>query len=284
MSWTTFITAEELGDQIAQGRDLLLFDVRFWLAAPEQGRQVYAESHIPGAIYAHLNEDLSGPVVAGRTGRHPLPDPDAFARRMAAWGLNSGMQVVAYDQLEGGIAARLWWMLRWLGQSQAAVLDGGWQAWLDAGFPVIREVPQPRPGDFRAQLQPGMAVEFADIPAMRSEAGARIVDSRTADRYAGHNETIDPIAGHIPGAIHSSYLDTAGPDGRSLPPAALQARFRSLLQGADPARTAFYCGSGVTACRNILAMEAAGLHGSLLYAGSWSEWIARGGGVSTEDV
>jgi thiosulfate/3-mercaptopyruvate sulfurtransferase len=249
----------------------ILLDTRFSLADTERGRRAFAQAHLPGAQYAHLDEDLSAPVIPGATGRHPLPDIPAIAEKLGKWGITDGVQVVAYDDAGGGIAARAWWLLRWLGHDAAAVLDGGWAAWLAAGLPTSTDTPPPAPARFTPRPRPQMLVDAAHILA--NPPGERLIDSRSPDRYRGENETLDPVAGHIPGAVNAFYGDTATPAGISHPPAELRARFQALLGGVPPAKAIFYCGSGVTAARNILAMEHAGLHGSRLYAGSWSEWI-----------
>jgi thiosulfate/3-mercaptopyruvate sulfurtransferase len=203
------------------------------------------------------------------TGRHPLPGPHILAEKLGAWGISTGRQVVAYDDGDGGIAARLWWLLRWLGHPAVAVLDGGWKAWTAGAHPVSVVIPAPKRAKFSPRPNPDMLVDTRAVMAMRNG----LVDARTADRFAGLNETIDPIAGHIPGAANLPYPDTTRPDKTSLQPAELKRLFHDRLGDFDPAGLAFYCGSGVTAARNILALEHAGLPGSRLYAGSWSEWI-----------
>lgn len=271
----TLISPEALLERMASDLPIAVFDTRFSLADTEQGRRDYRRAHIPGAVYAHLDEDLSGPVVGGKTGRHPLPDPLAFAERIGRWGVGNETQVVVYDDANGGIAARLWWMLRWLGHDAAAVLDGGWQAWSRAGLPQTDRIPEPAPVPFMPRIRPELSAGAEEIMALPLKHRKQVVDARTADRYAGKNETIDPIAGHIPGASNLPYQDTAHPDGRSLARKDLQTLIRSRLPGIESEQTIVYCGSGVTACRTILAMEHAGLHGARLYPGSWSEWIRR---------
>ena len=272
MPYTTLISTAELIEHLDDPAWAIV-DCRFSLADTERGRRDYLAAHIPGALYAHLDEDLSGPVITGQTGRHPLPDPDDFARALGEWGIGGGVQVVVYDDSTGGIAARLWWMLRWLGHDAVAVLDGGWAMWLNGKLPY-RGGSESRPARrFEARPRPNLTVDTATVESMSRERPAWLFDSRTADRYRGENETIDPVAGHIPGAINAAYPDNVGPDGLFLSKEALRIRFETLLQGAPVGQTAFYCGSGVTAAHNLLALVHAGLGDGRLYAGSWSEWI-----------
>ncbi len=256
-----------------------LVDVRFSLADLEKGRRDYEAGHIPGAIYAHLEEDFSGPIIPGRTGRHPLPDIEAFAETLGSWGIGNNSQVVVYDDSGGSIAARLWWMLRWLGHSKSAVLDGGWPAWLSLGLPTSRSRPEIQPVVFTPTPQPDMVADSDEVAKMKS----LLVDSRALARYRGDHEPIDPVAGHIPWAANLDHNRAVGPDGRFHGPETLRGLYEEFAKGGS--KPIFYCGSGVTACRNILAMEHAGLEGARLYPGSWSEWItdpqrpvARGGG------
>jgi len=272
VAYTTLISAVELAEHL-DDPDWLIVDCRFSLTDTERGRRDYEEAHIPGALYAHLDEDLSGPVRAGQTGRHPLPDAEAFARQLGEWGVSDGIQVVAYDDSNGGIAARLWWMLRWLGHDAAAVLNGGWTHWSDAGLPTRGGVESPTRRNFTAQLRSYLAVDGTTVEEMLDGQRSKLVDSRAADRYRGENETIDPVAGHIPGAICAPYQDNIGPDGLFLAKEALKSRFQSLLADTTAEQAVFYCGSGVTAAQNILAMAHAGLGDARLYPGSWSEWI-----------
>lgn len=278
---TTLISCTDLQNQLPHQptNPFAIIDCRFWLADTEKGRRDYVESHIPGAVYAHLDEDLSGPVTAGLTGRHPLPDPEKLARTFGGWGIGPGVQVVVYDDAGGSIAARLWWLLRWLGHEAVALLDGGWQAWLAAGGPTTGGWETRAPAAFTPRVQPGWVLAAAEVEAIRREATWRLLDARSADRFRGENETIDPVAGHIPGALSAPWQENLAADGRFLAPAQLAAHYRALLGAAAPAQTAAYCGSGVTACHTLLALTHAGLPGARLYAGSWSEWIAVGGEV-----
>lgn len=251
----------------------LVVDCRFSLADTERGRREYSRSHIPGAVYAHIDEDLSSPVVPGVTGRHPLPDPISLAVQLSNWGANSDTMIVAYDDAGGAHAARLWWLLGWLGHDLAAVLDGGWQAWQAAGYPETDTMPRRSQGIFLPYPRSERIVNADFVKANNHNSDYIIADSRDPQRYAGLNETIDPVAGHIPGAVNVPYMANLQPDGRFQDPDALRQRFEKLLDGKDGEHTVFYCGSGVTACHNILAYAHAGLGQALLYPGSWSEWI-----------
>jgi len=246
-------------------------DCRFSLMDTEAGRRAYRESHLPGARYAHLDEDLSDSITP-TTGRHPLPDPARLARRLGDWGIDPGIQVVAYDDTSGMLAAaRLWWLLRWLGHQAVAVLDGGFPAWRKAGLPLTAALPAVRPTVFNGQPDDRLWLTTAQVLGLPSENV--VLDARAAARFRGEMEPIDPVAGHIPGAVNLPTEGNLTADGHFLPVTELRARFAAAL-GERPLTTVVHsCGSGVTACHNLLAMEAADLHGSRLYPGSWSEWI-----------
>jgi thiosulfate/3-mercaptopyruvate sulfurtransferase len=269
--YTTLISDAELA---ARHRDprWIVFDCRHDLADTDAGRRAYAQEHIPGAHFLHLDDDLSA-AKTGANGRHPLPDPQVFCARLAALGLSNGMQVVAYDAHGGIYAARLWWMLRWVGHAAAAVLDGGLPAWRQAGQPVTAAVPAAARGTFTGTPRP-LAVDANFIAAHLEDGAMRLIDARAPDRFRGENETLDPVGGHIPGAVNRFFKDNLAADGRFKPAAALRSEFGALLGNLPPARVVHQCGSGVTACHNLLAMEAAGLPDSRLYPGSWSEWCA----------
>lgn len=248
-------------------------DCRFSLAAPDRGRADYRRSHIPGAVYAHLDEDLSAPVQAGRTGRHPLPDPRRLARTLGDWGIDASTQVVAYDDGSGGVAARLWWLLRWLGHEAVAVLDGGWAAWTAEGLPTdAAEASSPR-RRFQASPRPELVLTADEAARWAADGRHALIDAREAIRYRGEAEPIDPVAGHVPGALSAPYPDNLGPDGRWLSAEVLARRYAALLGDRPAGDCAVYCGSGVTAAHDALAMVHAGLGEPRLYAGSWSEWI-----------
>ncbi len=258
-------------------RDRVIVDCRFELARPEWGAQTYAHSHIPGAVYAHLDRDLSGPV-GPHTGRHPLPSLEKLAATLGRWGIDQRTQVIAYDQGNGAYAARLWWLLRWAGHRKVAVLNGGFAAWERASLPVSAEPSAREPRNFVPRSSRVGLVNVAELERLvasdaLSSGRAVLVDARGADRFAGENETIDPIAGHIPGARNLPFTGNVDAQGRFLAAETLRHRWLQTL-GTTPAQEVIaMCGSGVTACHNLLAMEIAGLGGARLYAGSWSEWI-----------
>jgi thiosulfate/3-mercaptopyruvate sulfurtransferase len=269
--FTTLIDTAALASQLERA-DVAIFDCRFELGKPAWGESEFAREHIAGAQYLHLDRDLSGPITP-RTGRHPLPDPHQFARRIAALGAGPGMQLVAYDQGNGAYAARFWWMARWIGIRQVAVLDGGLAAWRSAGLPLETSTRAPPPRDLAVTLSAHAEVNSAALDELRQRPGTLLVDARGADRFAGLNETIDPVAGHVPGARNMPFAGNLGADGKFLPPEKLRQRWEALLGSQPPSSLIAMCGSGVTACQNLLALEHAGLGGARLYAGSWSEWI-----------
>ncbi|MCO6488289.1 MAG: sulfurtransferase [Phaeodactylibacter sp.] len=269
---STLISTEDLARNLGHP-DWVVVDCRFNLGDTEAGRRAYRNGHIPGARYMHLDEGLSGPIVPGRTGRHPLPNPDVAALRFERLGIGNEVQVVAYDDSGGMIAARLWWMLRWLGHDAVAVLDGGWPRWIAEGRAAGTAIPEPQPRAFIPHPRPEFLVDAETVDQIRRQPEFKLVDSRAAERYRGEVEPIDPVAGHIPGALNLPNDENVGADGLFLSDEALQRRFRQALASADAEHTVFYCGSGVSACRNILAYKHAGLGDAKLYPGSWSEWV-----------
>lgn len=253
-----------------------IFDCRHDLRQIDYGAQAYAQGHIGGAQFLHLDRDLSGKPT-GRNGRHPLPDPVAFAAKMAASGVGATTQVVAYDN-EGGIfAARLWWLLRWLGHRHVAVLDGGLAAWKRADQALATGTEQPRAADF-AIAADSLRLPKVDADYVLEHIGTTemlLVDARGPERFRGENETLDPVGGHIPGALNRHYVNNLDASGCFFKPAGvLRNEFEALLGDRAASSVVQQCGSGVTACHNLLAMELAGLSGSRLYAGSWSEWCS----------
>lgn len=274
------ITAAELDQLRAEGtHDVVVFDCTFDLADPAAGRAAYQLGHLPGAYYLHLDNELSGPKT-GVNGRHPLPDAELFAARLRALGVNDGSLVVAYDAQGGMFAARLWWLMRWIGHGAVRVLDGGKNAWVAAGLPLERgATPEP---DTDSDTGGDLSRKASLVPMVNAEAllaniadpSLLVVDARAADRFRGENETLDPVGGHIPGAVNRFFKDNLAPDGHFKPAQALREEFGTVFAGKAPAQTVMQCGSGVTACHNLLAMEVAGLTGAALYPGSWSEWCA----------
>jgi len=278
MSYGTLISPQELHALRQSSSPVLVCDCTFDLADTGAGARGYAAGHIPGAVYVDLDRDLSG-AKTGDNGRHPLPRREDVAALMARLGASDDTQVVAYDAVGGAMAARLWWLLRWAGHPASAVLDGGLAAWRAAGLALEQEPPaSPRPGRFTLRPPLSATVEYDEVRAnLHAQAPRLVVDARAADRFRGENETLDAVGGHIPGAVNRFFRDNLQPDGRFKSPSQLKAEFDALL-GATPAnRVISQCGSGVTACHNLLGMEIAGLTGAALYPGSWSEWSSRPG-------
>jgi thiosulfate/3-mercaptopyruvate sulfurtransferase len=274
MASTLLISTEELARSI-DDPSWLLVDCSFLLAKPDQAEQDYLQGHIPGAIYAHLDRDLSSPVIPGTTGRHPLPTPEEAARRFGQLGIAPGLQVVAYDNVGGALAAaRLWWMLRWLGYASVAVLDGGLSKWQAEHRPLQAGRLTRPPVEFIPHPQPEMFFSAAQVERLRLDPTYRLVDVRTPERYRGETEPIDPVAGHIPGALNISYLDNLTGANTFRSPAELRQIYQELVVKTSPEKVVFYCGSGVTSVHSLLAMQVAGLGEARLYPGSWSEWIA----------
>jgi thiosulfate/3-mercaptopyruvate sulfurtransferase len=252
-----------------------VIDCRYSLADFEWGRSEYKNAHIPGAIYAHLDEDLSGIIKPGITGRHPLPKPEDFIMTLKAWGISNDDHIVVYDQSHGGLAARMCWMLQWLGHDKVTVLDGGWAEWQKMGLPESAELPAIEISEFNAEPRPEMVINMREMVEWMDNPTCRIVDARAHKRYTGEDEPIDPVAGHIPGALSMPFLENISEEGRWKSPDELRSRFAEIIT-TRPENTVVYCGSGVTACHNILALEMAGFYGAKLYPGSWSEWVASG--------
>jgi thiosulfate/3-mercaptopyruvate sulfurtransferase len=271
MHASTLISCDELA--AALGRDpVVLVDCRFELRDSRAGEEAYLAAHLPGAVYAHLDRDLADLSRHDR-GRHPLPDATAFCARLARWGISPGMQVIAYDAADGAYASRLWWLLKLLGHEKVAVLDGGFAAWTAGGHPVDNRIPRPAPSTYTARFDVRRIAGIAVVAARMAVPVSPLIDARAPERFRGDIEPIDPVAGHIPGAINRHYARNLGQDGRFKSSEQLANEFRELLGRSAPSEVIHMCGSGVTACHNLLAMEHAGLSGSRVYAGSWSEWI-----------
>jgi thiosulfate/3-mercaptopyruvate sulfurtransferase len=267
--FSTLIRVHELA--AARRGEWVLFDCRAALRDRAYGASSYAAGHLPGAQFIDLDDELCRPPD-GRNGRHPLPDAAAFAQTMGGRGVGPDTQVVCYDDAGGMFAARLWWMLRWVGHRQVALLDGGIQAWTAAGQPLATEVITPAPRALPFTLQAQMVVDAATVLQHLGDPAMCLIDARSPDRFRGENETLDPVGGHIPGALNRHFQHNLDAHGLFKPASVLQEEFGALIKGGDAHRVVHQCGSGVTACHNLLAMENAGLAGSRLYAGSWSEW------------
>jgi thiosulfate/3-mercaptopyruvate sulfurtransferase len=278
MSAAPLMTAQELAALLRDSPDrVLVCDCTFELSDPDLGTRSYALGHIPGAVYVHLDQVLSS-TKTGTNGRHPLPTQQQFADAMAALGANEDTHIVAYDASGAMYAARLWWMLRWVGHAKASVLDGGVAAWAEAGQPLSKDVPPVRPaGKFTVRPSLVKTVAYQDVLENTRSAQSRLLDARAPDRFRGENETMDPVGGHIPGARNRFFKDNLTANGRFKPADQLRQEFGGLLGTYSADRTINQCGSGVTACHNLLAMEVAGLPGAALYPGSWSEWCVQAG-------
>lgn len=272
---TTLISAGQLRQLLDDGQPVLVMDCSFDLMNPAAGRQQFEAAHIPGAVYVDLDEHLSDKAGADRAsgGRHPLPSRETFARRLRALGLDPGQQVVAMDRQGANYCGRLWWMLKWCGHEAVAVLDGGLAAWQSSGGAVATGA-SPPPAAGRFDLQPARARTLGaqDIARRLGQPDLTLIDARAAARFRGEVEPLDPVAGHIPGALNRPFADNLGPDGRFKSAAELRADFERLLAARDPAAVVHHCGSGVSAIPNLLAMEIAGFGRTALFPGSWSEW------------
>lgn len=272
MRYTTLISTTELAPRL-DDQDWVIFDCRFDLANVKAGRRLYNAGHIPGARYVHLDEDLSSPVTE-QSGRHPLPDPQQLANKLGDWGVGPSTQVVVYDNGPGAYAARMWWLLRWLGHTQVALLEGGFAAWCDAKQPTTTELPRISPKQFTLRLNNDLVVTADDVERVRNDKDYCVIDARAPERFHGEVEPIDKIAGHIPGSINMPWENNLQADKSFKSTSGLLRLFAQKIGKVTPQNVIHSCGSGVTACHNLLAMEHAGLTGSKLYAGSWSEWIA----------
>lgn len=284
--YTTIISAQQLRELLATPHDVVVFDTRHKLDKPEAGAQAYRAGHIPGALHAHLDDDLAGPRTmtgSGHSGRHPLPPIDAWLAQIGEWGIGPETQVVVYDDAGGMTAGRLWWMLRAVGHMGVAVLDGGLPAWLAAGGELESGAQRPArsmgpyPGRFRSDWVAQMDEIRAQVEQPDAAQKYLIVDARSAERFRGDVEPYGPIAGHIPGAQNMPYSENLNPDGTFRSAAELRARFKPVVDAAGEREVVMSCGSGVSACHNLLAMEIAGLPTARLFPNSWSGWTATPG-------
>lgn len=273
MALAQLIDSTRLNAQLAHP-NLCIIDCRFALDDPQYGKRSYEQAHIPGAVYLDLEADLSGPVIPGQTGRHPLPQPQQLIQRLRTAGLNNDSEVVLYDDGPGAFAARAWWLLAWLGKrSGVYLLDGGLKAWCAAGGPMSSEPAVVAPGNFEGTPDNSLLIDARQLLADLQQPGLTLLDARALPRFLGEQEPIDPVAGHIPGAQCVPFNGNLDEDGRFLSPQALEERFRPLVATTSAERLVAYCGSGVTACHNLFALCLAGHPLAKLYAGSWSEWI-----------
>jgi len=271
MILTTLVNTDTLSRHLDDPRWIVV-DCRFVLTDPDAGQRAFAAGHIPGARYAHLDNDLCSPVTPA-SGRHPLPYPQVLAEKLGHWGIDKTSQVVVYDDTFGAMAARLWWLLRWLGHEAVALLDGGFPKWQREGRPVTPELPMIQATQFHPTINNAMWVDAGYVEQMHERNDGVLIDARADIRFRGDVEPLDKVAGHIPGAINIPYEDNLDFSGEFMSDEALRELYLAALNNTAPDRVVQMCGSGVTACHNILAMEHAGLAGSKLYAGSWSEWI-----------
>jgi len=271
MSYSILVSIQELSTHI-NDPDWVIVDCRFDLDIPDRGQDQYLVGHIPGAVYAHQNKDLAGEVTP-QTGRHPLPEASAFQQRLGDWGIGPQTQVIAYDDSDGSKAARLWWLLHYYGHTRAAVLDGGLAGWTQSGLPLQSREEQNLPATFSGESHPEMVADSACVDLARQDPNWLVIDARTPERYSGSIEWVDPVAGRIPGSVNYYFGNCVLPDGRFRPAEELRREFLALVGNRQIEHVIVYCGSGVTACSDLLALEYAGLRGARLYPGSWSEWI-----------
>jgi thiosulfate/3-mercaptopyruvate sulfurtransferase len=277
MSLARLISPQDLARRLGQP-GLVILDCRFALEDPAYGARTHAAGHLPGACFADLERDLSAPVVPGKTGRHPLPEPQELCQRLRDWGVSHASDIVLYDDGPGAFAARAWWLLLWLGKREGVyLLDGGMKAWQAASLPLEHELPQPAAGDFAGAPDDRLVLGAEQLLEDLADPGLCLLDARALPRFRGEVEPIDPVAGHIPGAKCAPFVDNLDEDGRFLPAPALRQRFAELLGPQPPQRLVAYCGSGVTACHNLFALCLAGYPLAQLYPGSWSEWITDPG-------
>lgn len=271
MSYSTLISTGQLYRHLDVS-NWVIIDCRFSLADTEAGVSDYRHGHILKAHYAHLDADLSSQIT-DYTGRHPLPKVDDLTNKLERWGIDNDSQVIVYDDANGAFAGRLWWLLRYLGHDKVAVLDGGFKQWRKLAYPVTTTLPSTKPGVFRAYRDDSQCLSAIEVQNGLARKDICLIDARSSERYLGEDEPVDPVAGHIPGAINRPFLLNLNQEGLFLSADELQNQFNQVIGTYSPDQVVHTCGSGVTACHNLLAMEVAGLSGSKLYPGSWSEWI-----------
>ncbi len=273
MTYTTLISTEDLARNL-ENSDFLIFDVRFSLDDESWGETVYQESHIPGAIHADVSKHLSGEIIPGKTGRRPFPKPEDFVKILSDWGVTKQTQVICYDAESGLMAAsRLWLMFRWMGHDQVAVLDGGIKSWQGEGREVNQDVRKMAPSQFVPNIREELFASVDEVDAVRNDPDHCVFDSRGAEGYHGGGKYYDPVRGHIAGAGLADRAETLTKDGHFRSTVELKEHYANLIGGVAPAKTIFYCGSGITAAQNVLAMKHAGFDDCKMYIGSWSEWI-----------
>jgi len=272
MSYRSIISADVV-QQHVNNPQWRIVDCRFNLKNPDEGLALYQMEHIPNAVYAHLDHDLSSPVTAN-SGRHPLPDVEHFKQKLGQWGINRDTQVVVYDDAAGSYATRLWWMLRWLGHDSVAALDGGFSSWKQQGLPVTADIPPVRSTTYIGEPKLDMLVDSDMLQQKLGQSQTLLIDVRDPNRFQGLEEPIDKVAGHIPGAINIPWKNNIAENGLYLPKAQLYDHYIKVLRDTPIDNTVFMCGSGVTACHSLLALEYVGIQGAKLYPGSWSAWIS----------
>jgi thiosulfate/3-mercaptopyruvate sulfurtransferase len=272
VAYTTLIDTAALAGRIG-APNVAIVDCRYKVDDTGFGRRSYDEGHIPGAVFADVDHDLSG-LKTGANGRHPLPEPSTFAETLGRFGIGNATQVFAYDQDAGMYASRLWWLLKWLGHDAVAVVDGGFAKWKREGRQISNATPAPAAASFVPHLRPEMAVDAADVARILTDRSWKLVDARAPERYRGDLEPIDRVPGHIPTAVNHFYNWNVGEDGAFLSADALREKLKASIGTTSLDHVVCYCGSGVTACQDLLALEHAGLTGAKLYPGSWSEWAS----------
>lgn len=271
MTYQTIISVDDLNKNIGN-QDWFVFDCRFLLKDPDGGLKKFNQGHIPGAQYADLDKDLASSMTAS-SGRHPLPNPDELIKKLQAWGVNNSSQIICYDNLSGAFAARMWWLLNWLGHNDVAVLDGGIDKWTASNLPLETDVQQRATGSFSGQANNDMWVDVEFVQKELAENKINLLDARSAERFTAKDTKTDPVAGHVPGAMSFPFAGNLSKQGVFLPAADLQKRFAPIFSNTENKELINMCGSGVTACHNLLAMNVAGLPMTRLFVGSWSEWI-----------